>query len=160
MRQRWRLSCPIARVAVDISLPHLDRLFDYAVTEQQSATALPGVRVRVRFAGQLVDGFVVDRVASSDHGGRLARLSSVVSAEQVLTPEIAALARPSPTGTPGRWRTSCGWPSLLATPPSSGKSRPGGAGCRRSTGATCGRRGRTGAWQPYRNGPGMLAGAG
>lgn len=84
---------PIARVAVDISLPHLDRLFDYAVTEKQSSAARPGVRVRVRFAGQLVDGYLVDRVAVSDHGGRLARLSSVVSAEQVLTPEIATLAR-------------------------------------------------------------------
>jgi primosomal protein N' (replication factor Y) len=84
---------PVARVAVDISLPHLDRLFDYAVTEDQSATALPGVRVRVRFAGQLVDGFVVERMASSDHGGRLATLSSVVSGEPVLTSEIATLAR-------------------------------------------------------------------
>ncbi len=86
-------SLPVARVAVDISLPHLDRLFDYAVTETQSEKAQPGVRVRVRFAGQLVDGYVIERVASSAHEGRLARLTSVVSAEPVLTPEIAALSR-------------------------------------------------------------------
>ena len=84
---------PVARVAVDISLPHLDRLFDYAVTDRQSDAARPGVRVRVRFAGQLVDGYILERVATSEHRGRLARLSSVVSAEQVLTPEIAALVR-------------------------------------------------------------------
>ncbi len=86
-------SRPVAKVAVDISLPHLDRLFDYAVTEAQSDKAQPGVRVRVRFAGQLVDGYVIERVASSEHKGQLARLTSVVSSERVLTPELATLAR-------------------------------------------------------------------
>lgn len=84
---------PVARVAVDMSLPHLDRLFDYAVTDEQSQEAVAGARVRVRFAGQLVDGYVIERVSASAHEGRLARLSSVVSAEPVLTPEIARLAR-------------------------------------------------------------------
>jgi primosomal protein N' (replication factor Y) len=84
---------PVARIAVDIPLAHLDRPFDYLVPERLAAQAQPGVRVRVRFAGQLVDGFVLDRVASSDHGGRLSYLERVVSPEQVLTPEIAGLAR-------------------------------------------------------------------
>ncbi|MEO8106118.1 MAG: primosomal protein N' [Actinomycetes bacterium] len=84
---------PVARVAVDISLPHLDRLFDYAVTDTQSDAARAGVRVRVRFAGQLVDGYLIERVAASQHEGKLARLASVVSDEPVLTPEIARLAR-------------------------------------------------------------------
>jgi primosomal protein N' (replication factor Y) (superfamily II helicase) len=84
---------PIARIAVDIPLAHLDRPFDYLVPERLAAQAQPGVRVRVRFAGQLVDGFVLDRVASSDHGGRLSYLERVVSPERVLTPEIAGLAR-------------------------------------------------------------------
>jgi primosomal protein N' (replication factor Y) len=38
----------------------------------------------VRFAGQDVDGFVVERVDASDHEGRLAPLRRVVSAEPVL----------------------------------------------------------------------------
>src|SRR6185437_11255251 len=63
---------PIARVVVDVSLAHLDRPFDYQVPESLAQQAIPGVRVRVRFAGQLVDGFVTERVASSEHGGRLA----------------------------------------------------------------------------------------
>jgi len=84
---------PVARIAVDIPLAHLDRPFDYLVPERLAAQALPGVRVRVRFAGQLADGFVLERAASSDHQGRLSYLERVVSAEQVLTPEIAGLAR-------------------------------------------------------------------
>ena len=85
---------PIARVAVDLPLAHLDRPFDYAVTAEQDAEAVPGARVRVRFAGRLRDGFVLERCAASDHDGPLTPLHKVVSAEPVLTPEIAALIRP------------------------------------------------------------------
>ncbi|WP_242901952.1 primosomal protein N' [Actinomadura terrae] len=84
---------PVARVAVDMSLPHLDRPFDYLVPVELAGKAVPGCRVRVRFAGQLVDGFLLERVAESDHEGRLAYLERVTSPEPVLTPEIAALAR-------------------------------------------------------------------
>jgi primosomal protein N' (replication factor Y) len=80
-------------VAVDIPLSHLDRPFDYAVTAEQDAEAVPGARVRVRFAGRLRDGFILDRVATGDHEGALAPLSKIVSSEPVLTPEIAKLIR-------------------------------------------------------------------
>ncbi|MEV5890973.1 primosomal protein N' [Nonomuraea fuscirosea] len=84
---------PVARVAVDSPLPHLDRLFDYQIPASLHETAQPGVRVRVRFAGKLVDGFLLERVAASEHVGKLTPLERVVSPEQVLTPEIAGLAR-------------------------------------------------------------------
>jgi primosomal protein N' (replication factor Y) len=84
---------PVAQVAVDISLPHLDRPFDYLVPDSLAAAAVPGSQVRVRFAGQLVSGFVLARLASSDHPGRLGYLERVVEPEPVLTPEIAELAR-------------------------------------------------------------------
>src|ERR1700722_11680432 len=84
---------PVARIAVDLPLAHLDRPFDYLVPERLAALARPGVRVRVRFAGQLTDGFVLERASASEHQGRLSYLERVVSAEQVLTPEIAGLAR-------------------------------------------------------------------
>jgi primosomal protein N' (replication factor Y) (superfamily II helicase) len=84
---------PVARIAVDIPLAHLDRAFDYLVPERLAAQARPGVRVRVRFAGQLTDGFVLERAQASEHRGRLDFLQRVVSPEQVLTPEIAGLAR-------------------------------------------------------------------
>src|SRR5579859_1455745 len=84
---------PVARVAVDMSLAHLDRPFDYLVPERMDTAAVPGCRVRVRFAGQLVDGYLLDRTDSSEHQGRLARLERVTSPEPVLTPEIFGLAR-------------------------------------------------------------------
>ncbi|SES81951.1 primosomal protein N' family DNA-binding protein [Nonomuraea wenchangensis] len=84
---------PVARIAVDSPLPHLDRPFDYLVPAALHETAEPGVRVRVRFAGKLVDGFLLERVDESDHEGRLMPLERVVSPERVLTPEIAGLAR-------------------------------------------------------------------
>ena len=84
---------PVARIAVDMPLAHLDRPFDYLVPERLGAQARPGVRVRVRFAGQLTDGFILERAETSEHQGRLSYLERVVSAEQVLTPEIAGLAR-------------------------------------------------------------------
>lgn len=85
--------CPVARVVVDVSLPHLDRPFDYAVTTAQDADAVPGARVRVRFAGRLRDGFIIERAAETDHPGTLAPLSKVVSSEPVLTPEVDRLVR-------------------------------------------------------------------
>ncbi|WP_328348839.1 primosomal protein N' [Micromonospora sp. NBC_00421] len=84
---------PVARVCVDVPLPHLDRPFDYLVPAGLAADAVPGVRVKVRFAGQLVDGWLLERVDASAHGGRLAYLEKVVSAEPVLAPEVARLAR-------------------------------------------------------------------
>ncbi|MFC6469475.1 primosomal protein N' [Gordonia humi] len=76
-----------------LTLAHLDRPFDYLVDEKTDADAQPGVRVRVRFAGRLVDGYLLERRESSDHGGQLAWLERVVSPEQVLTDEVIAVCR-------------------------------------------------------------------
>ncbi|HTZ23242.1 MAG TPA: primosomal protein N' [Streptosporangiaceae bacterium] len=84
---------PVARVAVDVSLPHLDRPFDYLVPEKLSAQAVPGCRVRVRFAGRRCDGYLLQRADASEHEGKLAFLERVVSPEPVLTAEIFGLAR-------------------------------------------------------------------
>jgi primosomal protein N' (replication factor Y) len=82
---------PIARVLPMLSVPHLDREFDYLVSEEQSDDAQPGVRVRLRFHGRLVDGFILERRTDTDHVGKLAWLERVVSAEAVLTPEVRRL---------------------------------------------------------------------
>ncbi|CAM4333571.1 Primosomal protein N' [Mycobacterium basiliense] len=74
-----------------LSVPHLDREFDYLVSAEQSDDAQPGVRVRVRFHGRLVDGFVLERRNDTEHQGKLGWLERVVSAEPVLTPEIRRL---------------------------------------------------------------------
>jgi primosomal protein N' (replication factor Y) len=86
-------SLPVARIAVDVSLPHLDRPFDYLVPSDVDGIAQPGVRVKVRFAGKDLDGFVLERLAESDHDGKLVRIRKVVSPTRVLTPEIADLCR-------------------------------------------------------------------
>ena len=82
----------VARVHVDVGLPHLDRLFDYAVPEALDHAAVPGSRVRVRFSGRLVDGYVVERVAESELA-RLAPLSKSLSDEVVLPVETIELVR-------------------------------------------------------------------
>ncbi len=82
---------PVARVLVDLPLAHLDRPFDYAVPASMADEVRPGVRVKVRFAGQDVDGFVVARGATTEHTGRLTPLRRLVSAEPVLSPAVATL---------------------------------------------------------------------
>lgn len=88
-----RSPLPVAVVVVDSGLAHLDRPFEYAVPPELDDAAQPGVRVRVRFAGRDLDGFVIERRSRAEHPGRLAPIRRVVSPEPVLTPEIHAVAR-------------------------------------------------------------------
>src|SRR4051794_5348438 len=83
---------PVARVLVDVPLAHLDRPFDYLVPAGMHDDVRPGSRVKVRFAGQDVHGFVLDRVEGSDHQGRLTPLRRAVSPEPVLSPAVARLS--------------------------------------------------------------------
>lgn len=83
----------IARVAVDIGLAHLDRLFDYLVPEEMADHVVPGIRVRVRFAGRLRDGYVVELSDHTEVSARLAPLSRIISSEPVLTASQMVLVR-------------------------------------------------------------------
>src|ERR1700737_1285898 len=74
-----------------LSVPHLDREFDYLVAADQSDDAQPGVRARVRFHGRLVDAFVLERRSDTDHVGELGWLDRVMSPEPVLTPDVRRL---------------------------------------------------------------------
>lgn len=103
---------PVAGVVLDSPLPHLDREFDYAVPAELDLEARPGVRVRVRFAGRLTDGFVVSRKPTTDFAGTLQPLR-LVSAEVVLTPAVLALAR----DVAARWCGSLSDVLRLAVPP-------------------------------------------
>ena len=82
---------PVARVLVESSLPHLDRLFDYGVPDTLDEAAMPGVRVKVKFNGQDLSGFLMERVAASDAGHTLVPLAKVVSPVSVLTPAVREL---------------------------------------------------------------------
>ena len=141
---------PVARVAVDIPLAHLDRPFDYLVPGRLSDQAVPGCRVRVRFAGQLVNGYLLDRAEASGHQGRLARLERVVSPEPVLSPEIMALARE----VADRWAGTLADVLRLAIPPRHARTEsaaplpePGGPGPGRPA---------PGPWARYPDGPAFL----
>jgi primosomal protein N' (replication factor Y) len=85
----------IARVLLDSSLPQLDRLFDYLVPAPLVDQARIGVRVRVplRSAGRVADGFIVELVSSVEYSGVLSEIDSVVSPIPILAPEVWALAR-------------------------------------------------------------------
>ncbi len=158
---------PVARVAVDIPLAHLDRPFDYLIPDRLSDQAVPGCRVRVRFAGQLADGYLLDRAEVSGHQGRLARLERVVSPEPVLSPEIMVLARE----VADRWAGTLADVLRLAIPPRHARTEsaaphpapggmtpgglpPGGA----LPGVTVPPAGRPepGPWARYPDGPGFL----
>ncbi|MFN2318981.1 MAG: primosome assembly protein PriA [Dermatophilaceae bacterium] len=82
----------VAAVLVDTGLAHLDRAFEYSVPEELAASVSPGVRVKVRFAGRDLDGFVVALRAQAEHPGRLQPIRRVVSPEQVLIPPVLQAA--------------------------------------------------------------------
>ncbi|UNQ37377.1 primosomal protein N' [Prescottella equi] len=82
---------PVARVLPLLPVAHLDREFDYLIPAELDDQAQPGVRVRVRFSGRLVDGYLLERIESSEHPGKLGWLDRVVSAEPVLTAEVRDL---------------------------------------------------------------------
>ncbi|TFC70754.1 primosomal protein N' [Cryobacterium sp. TMT2-4] len=107
----------VARVLIDSPLPQLDHLFDYSIPDELAGIARPGVRVRVplRSAGRVADGYLIEVLgaaegrgavgpaagpealpgleAGTEFRGALSPIESVVSAAQVLTPEVWELAR-------------------------------------------------------------------
>jgi primosomal protein N' (replication factor Y) len=84
----------IARVLLDSPLPQLDRLFDYAVPAELGDVA-PGVRVKVplRTAGRVIDGYVVEVGTEDDADRPLSEVDTVVSPVQVLPERLHRLAR-------------------------------------------------------------------
>lgn len=113
---------PVARVLPLLTPAHLDRDFDYLVPPALDEIAQPGVRVRVRFSGRLVDGYLLARLERSDHSGKLAELDRVVSAERVLTPEVLDLV----TAVAARYAGTRADVLRLAIPPRHARTENGG----------------------------------
>ncbi|MFC4373644.1 primosomal protein N' [Nocardia halotolerans] len=114
---------PIARVLPLLSPAHLDRDFDYLVPPELDEIARPGVRVRVRFAGRLVDGYLLERLPHTEHTGKMVKLERVVSPERVLTPDILRLA----TAVATRYAGTRADVLRLAIPPRHARTENGGA---------------------------------
>ena len=104
---------PVAGVVVHTPLAHLDRVFDYSVPQAMVADAVPGARVRIRFAGRDLEGFVVERRERTAHDGPLTPLRRVVSPEPVLTPELLRVCR----AVAGRYAGTLSDVLRLAVPP-------------------------------------------
>ncbi|MEV6213165.1 primosomal protein N' [Nocardia sp. NPDC051833] len=121
---------PIARVLPLLSPAHLDRDFDYLVPPELDEIAQPGVRVRVRFAGRLVDGYLLERLPRSEHTGKMVKLERVVSPERVLTPDVLRLA----TAVAARYAGTRADVLRLAIPPRHARTESGGT--KKSTAAT------------------------
>lgn len=85
----------VAKVALDSPLPRLDHLFDYRIPAAMAEEAVPGARVKVplRVAGRVADGWVVAVADTSEAPGELSALDRVVSTVPVLAPEVWRLAR-------------------------------------------------------------------
>jgi len=157
---------PVARVAVDVSLAHLDRLFDYLIDERDTEAAQAGVRVRVRFAGRLVGGYLLERLGASEHEGKLGFVERVVSPEPVLTAEIADLAR----AVADRYAGTIADVLRLAVPPRHARteaaeepepepraSAPASAPAHLTSAAPTSPTAPPGAWERYPAGPAFLA---
>ncbi|MDR2999337.1 MAG: primosomal protein N', partial [Microbacterium sp.] len=84
----------IARVLIDSPLPQLDRLFDYSLPAEFGDVPI-GVRVKVplRTAGRVMDGYIVELAVEEDVSRTLAEVESVVSDVVVLPERLHRLAR-------------------------------------------------------------------
>ena len=156
---------PVARVLVESSLPHLDRPFDYAVPAALDEAARAGVRVKVTFNGQDLNGFILERVAGTDAGHTLVPLAKVVSPVSVLTPAVRDLV----TAVAARYAGTVSDVLRVAIPPRAARLEKNfigspapvhnpaptavGADAATAVGAAApaGQ-----AWEQYRNGPSFL----
>ncbi len=145
---------PVARVLVDVSLPHLDRPFDYAVPARWDTLVVPGARVRVRFAGRRVDGYVLARADTSDHPGRLATIARATDGTPALSPAVARLAR----AVADRYAGTMADVLRLAVPPRHlrAESRPWSPGPVAALGPVAAVEQVTRAWRDYPYGPAFL----
>lgn len=83
---------PVVQVLLESPVPHLDRVFDYAVPAEMDTQAVVGSRVKVRFSSRELSGYVVSRAASTT-APRLSPISKVVTPLPLLSAEILMLCR-------------------------------------------------------------------
>ena len=90
----------IVGVLLPAPVPHLDRVFDYAVPEHLRKDVHLGCRVRVVFAGRLVTGFVVSTPVQSEFDLRPIK---DVKGPPVLPPALATLTETVARRYVGSW---------------------------------------------------------
>ena len=83
----------IAQVILDTRLPQLDRLFDYEVPPEFEVVVGAKVKVPLRNRKTPATGYVVGLSDSSEHSGKLAPISAIISPVGLLSPDVWALAK-------------------------------------------------------------------
>ncbi|XCB30096.1 hypothetical protein RQN30_01165 [Arcanobacterium hippocoleae] len=81
---------PVARIYLNLPVPHMSQLFDYEIPEQ-FAHLQAGCRVKVQLGSRKIEGFVVERTDTAATAGKLRPISAVVSNIPVLQPQIRVL---------------------------------------------------------------------
>ena len=82
-----------ARVVFQSPLPALDREFEYVVPETLVAELAVGCRIKVPFAGQTKEGFVVALAAEAAFQGKVNAISELVSKVPVLQSHVYQLLK-------------------------------------------------------------------
>jgi len=82
-----------ARVVFQSPLPALNREFEYRVGSEIRNVVAVGQRVRVPFAGQAKEGFIVGLSDTASFVGKLSELGEIVSSVSVLTEHIYLLLK-------------------------------------------------------------------
>lgn len=82
-----------ARVVFQSPLPALSREFEYLVPDTLRTDIALGQRIKVVFAGQAKEGFVVGLSEVKEFTGKLSSISEIISTTPVLSPEIYKLLK-------------------------------------------------------------------
>lgn len=83
---------PVAEVLLESAVPHLDRPFDYVVPIDLADKIVPGCRVKLRFSGREMTGYVLRRKQEPSTTSRLSLITKLVTALPVLAQDILELS--------------------------------------------------------------------
>lgn len=85
----------IAKVAIQSSLPQLDRLFDYEIPDSLTPKTQIGSKVKVSFgrSAKPLEAFIVDIVGESNFSGKLSPIIDVVGEAPFLSSDILEVAK-------------------------------------------------------------------
>ena len=85
----------IAKLAIQSSLPQLDRLFDYILTDNLAQQVEIGSRVKVMFgrSKKALDAFVVEFPTDSEYSGRLSDVLEIVGPSKTLKANVFKLCQ-------------------------------------------------------------------
>ncbi|GAA1107164.1 primosomal protein N' [Nesterenkonia jeotgali] len=84
---------PVAEVLLESAVPHLDRPFDYVVPIDLAEKIVPGSRVKLRFSGREMTGYVLRRKQEPSTASRLSLITKLVTALPVLSEDILQLSQ-------------------------------------------------------------------